>query len=82
MSDTEPNSGQETVADLGRIEAPYRREIVLQDVVFESGMRMLRVRIREGRARFTIMDIDAATAETWGLQMIAWAAEAKAAEAP
>lgn len=58
--------------DIGRIDAPYRREVVLQDVVHESGMRMLRIRIREGR-RFTIVDIDAPTAETWADIMTRWA---------
>jgi len=75
MSDpTEP-----VVTDIGRIEAPYRREIVLQDVVHESGMRLLRVRIREGR-RFTILDIDDATAKTWAEQMSAWAQKVKQGE--
>ncbi len=75
MSDpTEP-----VVTDIGRIEAPYRREIVLQDVVHESGMRLLRVRIREGR-RFTILDIDDATANTWAEQMSAWAQKVKQGE--
>lgn len=60
------------VRDIGRIEAPYRREVVLQDVVHESGMRMLRIRIREGR-RFTILDIDAPTAQTWADMMTKWA---------
>jgi len=58
--------------DIGRIDAPYRREVVLQDVVHESGMRMLRIRIREGR-RFTILDIDAPTAEAWADIMTKWA---------
>ena len=52
---------EETVAPLAEIAAPYGREVVLQDVTHESGMRMLRLRIREGH-RFTIMDLDADTA--------------------
>lgn len=48
--------------DIGRIDAPYRREIVLQDVQHESGLKLLRIRIREGR-RFTILDVDAPTAD-------------------
>lgn len=77
MSEREPEAGQQTVTDICRIDAPYRREVVLQDVVFESGMRLLRVRIREGKARFTILDLDAATSEAWGRQMIEWARQAK-----
>lgn len=64
-----------TVTEIGRIAAPYRREIVLQDVLHESGLRLMRVRIREG-TRFTILDIDATTAEAWGGAMRDWAREA------
>jgi len=64
------------LTDIARLEAPYAREIVLQEASFESGMRLLRVRIREGR-RFTILDLDTATAEKWAEQMLAWARQAK-----
>jgi len=37
-------------------------------------LRMLRIRIREG-SRFTIMDIDADTAERWSTVMSAWASK-------
>ncbi|MGD9785029.1 MAG: hypothetical protein AB7E80_08850 [Hyphomicrobiaceae bacterium] len=60
------------VEDVALIQAPYRREIVLQNVTFDSGMQLLRVRIREGR-RFTILDVDAETARAWGNAMTAWA---------
>jgi hypothetical protein len=56
------------------IVAPYGREVRLEDAAYESGMRLLRVRIREGR-RFTIMEIDARTAREWGRAMIDWADE-------
>ena len=36
-------------------------------------MSLLRVRIREGR-RFTVFDIDAATAEQWATHMADWVA--------
>lgn len=57
---------------LETISAPYGREVRLDEVVFESGMRLMRITIREGR-RFTIMDIDAPTAASWGRVMAAWA---------
>jgi len=48
------------------------QEIALEDFVHEAGgMGLLRVRIRE-RARFTIFDIDAATARRWGEAMLRW----------
>jgi hypothetical protein len=69
----------ETVVALADFTAPFGRDVVLQDVTHESGMRMLRVRIREGR-RFTIMDLDADTAAQWGQLMLDWAANAGPAE--
>jgi hypothetical protein len=51
------------------------QEIELQDVLHDAeGMRLLRIRIRE-RTRFTIFDIDPATARQWGVAMQRWADE-------
>lgn len=61
------------------IQAPYGRVIRLDEVDFESGMRLLRVTIREG-ARFTILDLDAPTAALWGRAMSGWA-EGESAQA-
>jgi hypothetical protein len=52
--------------------APFGREIRLDEVRFESGMRLLRVTIREGK-RFTQLDIDAPTALAWAQVMKLWA---------
>jgi len=68
---------EETVTPVDRFDAPYGREVVVQDVLHQSGMRMLRIRIREGR-RFTIIDIDAATASHWGSVLNGWAEQAGA----
>ena len=65
---------EETKTRIGTIEAPYRREIWLDDVRFESGMHLLRVTIKEGR-RFTQLDLDTATAERWAQAMNDWAAK-------
>ena len=61
----------ETVTPLERFPAPYGREVELLDVLYESGMRLLRVRIREGN-RFTVMELDPSTAAHWGGAMSAW----------
>ena len=52
--------------------APFGREIRLDEVRFESGMRLLRVTVREGK-RFTQLDIDAKTAHAWADVMKQWA---------
>ena len=64
---------EETVNQLDRFEAPWHKQVTLQDVRHDSGLRMLRIRIKEG-TRFTVMDIDEATAAHWGKLMADWAA--------
>ena len=61
----------EKLTRLERFQAPYNREITLDDIVHESGMQMLRVTVREGR-RFTIFDLDAPTAAYWGVALTNW----------
>ena len=60
---------------LTRLRVPLGgQEIELQEVVHDAGgMALLRIRVREGR-RFTIFDIDPATARAWAEAMQAWAA--------
>lgn len=49
------------------------QEIELQQVDFDGGgMSLLRTRIRE-KSRFTIFDVDPATAEAWGQALLDWA---------
>jgi hypothetical protein len=57
---------------LATIAAPYGRQIRLEDVAYESGMKLLRVTIREG-GRYTILEIDPPTARDWGEAMRKWA---------
>ena len=63
------------ITPLERFKAPLGgEEIELQQVVHDAGgMKLLRIRIRE-RSRFTIFDIDPATARGWGEAMARWAA--------
>lgn len=60
---------------VARLHAPLGgQEIELQQLDWaHGGLSLLRVRIREGR-RFTVFDIDAATAAVWGDAMTRWAA--------
>ena len=53
--------------------------IELQQIDYGTGgMALLRVRIREGK-RFTVFDIDPASARAWAEAMLAWAAQHHAA---
>ena len=63
----------ETVTPIATLAAPWSREVTLQAVEHGSGMKMLRVRIKEGRARFTILDLDPPTAKAWAELMAKWA---------
>lgn len=65
----------QAVESLAVLTVPWGgQQIELQQIAFAAGgARLLRVRIREGR-RFTIFDIDAATASAWGSAMTDWAA--------
>jgi hypothetical protein len=67
---------EEIKTRIATLEAPYRREIWLDEVRFESGMQLLRVTIKEGR-RFTQLDLDEATADRWGQTMLDWARRSK-----
>jgi hypothetical protein len=62
----------ETKERLETLTAPYGREVRLDDVRFESGMRLLRVTIREGM-RITVLDLDAETALALSRTMVDWA---------
>ena len=64
----------DSVTSLDKLRVPIgNQEIELQEFVFEAGgMPLLRTRIRE-RSRFTIFDIDPATAAHWGKVLCAWA---------
>ncbi len=72
MSDDIPAS-DETITPLATLAAPWNREVTLQAVEHASGLKMLRVRIKEGRARFTILDLDQPTAKAWAELMASWA---------
>jgi hypothetical protein len=62
------------ITELSTIKVPLGgQQIELQQIDHaEGGMSLLRVRIREGK-RFTIFDIDPATATQWAATMHQWA---------
>ena len=64
----------EKITEIKALEAPYGKQIVLQDVAYENGMHVLRVRVREGQ-RFTIFDLDNITASQLADAMSSWSVE-------
>ena len=63
------------IKELAKIEVPLGGQTIeLQQIDHvEGGMSLLRLRIREGK-RFTIFDIDPATARHWAEAMQDWVA--------
>ncbi len=68
--------GGEKVKELDGFNAPWGKQVVIQEVAFNDGVVLMRIRIREGR-RFTIIDVDADTAARWGKAMCAWSDESR-----
>jgi hypothetical protein len=62
------------ITQLQKFSVPLGGQVIeLQDILYDAGgMNLLRIRIRE-RTRFTIFDIDPATAREWGAAMQRWA---------
>jgi type II secretory pathway component HofQ len=63
------------INSLAKFRNPFgNQEIELQEVVYEGGgTPMLRLRIRERGARFTVFDIDPVTTKFWADEMLKWA---------
>ena len=63
------------ITSLAKFRNPYgNQEIELQEVRYEAGgTPMLRLRIKERGARFTIFDVDPVTAKFWAEEMAKWA---------
>jgi len=53
-------SAQDSITDLEVINAPWNKTVTLQEVAYEGGMKMLRLRIKEGM-RFTDLELDSGT---------------------
>ncbi len=62
----------QTVTDLGGLQAPWNKEMTFQEVTYEGGFKMLRIRIKEGR-RFTDLELDPETASRLGALVNGWA---------
>jgi hypothetical protein len=62
------------ISELAKFKVPLGgQQIELHQIDHvEGGMSLMRIRIREGK-RFTIFDIDPATAEQWAAAMQHWA---------
>ena len=58
--DQRDETGTASITDIGRAAAPWGRQLVVQALAYNSGLKIARLRIQEGH-RFTTLDLDAAT---------------------
>lgn len=65
-------SDYQAVNDLGVFDAPWNKKVTIQEMVYESGMKLVRVRIKEG-SRFTDLELDPETATGIGEMLASWA---------
>jgi len=66
-------SAQDSITDLETINAPWNKTVTVQEVTYEGGMKMLRLRIKEGM-RFTDLELDAATLKRLNGSLSDWLA--------
>ncbi len=57
------------ITELGEVALPFRRVATLREVRYESGLRMLRLVLREGR-RITQIDLDTTSAAALGAKLV------------
>lgn len=72
------------ITSLIKFRNPFgNQEIELQEARYEAGgTAMLRIRIRERGARFTIFDMDPVTAKYWAEEILKWATPMAVASTP
>lgn len=64
----------QSVTDIEEFETPWNKNVTLQNVVYEGGMTLVRLRIKEG-SRFTDLELAPETAAAIGQALMAWASE-------
>ena len=67
------SGGPDSVQDLELINAPWGKEITIGEATYEGGFKMLRIRIKEGKSRFTDLELDFVTAAKLGGAVADWA---------
>ena len=64
----------EVVTEIAEHILPFGRRVRLLNVDYQNGLNMLRMIWREGR-RITLVEIDPASAESLGTDILSWAKE-------
>lgn len=64
-------STDKSITEIEVIEAPWNKTVTLQNIDYEGGMNMLRIRIKEGM-RFTDLELDPGTVEHLNQSLSTW----------
>jgi len=64
----------EDITEITQIKAPYGKIITINEVEYDNGFKVLRVRIKEGK-RFTDMDLDVNTTQAISDVLASWLTE-------
>lgn len=64
-----------------QITAPFGQVIEIRQIFHDSGVRLLRIIIRDGGKYFTL-ELDPAAAHSWGKQMVEWAQDYEKKDRP
>ncbi|MCK5167023.1 MAG: hypothetical protein KAQ66_06875 [Rhodospirillaceae bacterium] len=65
------NAGHQSITDIEVIDAPWNKQVTVQEATYEGGFKMVRLRIKEGK-RFTDLELDSATAGNLAGLLQAW----------
>lgn len=65
---------EKQVNDLGMLNLMYGKELRIEEIVYDSGLRLLRLRLKEGK-RFTTIELDADNAAKWADIIGPWGRE-------
>jgi len=69
----------EEIEDIKTIAMPYNKDVMFQNIRYENGFTMLRLRIKEGK-RFTMIDLDPASATAVNELINEWLGQASEGE--
>lgn len=69
----------EHLSEIARFELPYRRTAIIKEVLFDSGMRMTRLIIKEG-TRITQVDLDPEAADNIGKTLVQMAEKGRGSD--
>ncbi|MCK5444071.1 MAG: hypothetical protein KAI73_00525 [Rhodospirillaceae bacterium] len=69
------STGHQSITDIEILQAPWNKQVTVQEAVYEGGYKMIRLRIKEGKSRFTDLELDSVTAKSLSDLLASWVAQ-------